>query len=90
MNITIQEAKRMIKGHNLVVKDVSGTGNFGYTFAIFRTETVTEPIYYTRAIGEALAVSTTVYEADTVNKKGDNGAYRAMFNRDEVQVIINA
>lgn len=89
MNVSVNEAKRMIQGKGLVVKDVSAGSSYGYDYAIFRTETITEPVFDTRAVGEPLAQTTMVYEPDTINKKGQPGSYRPMFNLDEVKALYS-
>jgi len=88
--ISINEAKRMIKGSNLIVKDVSGSGSYGYKFAIFRGETITEPIVDTRAVGEPLVGSISIYEPETRNKAGGMGAFRTVFNRQDVERLVSS
>jgi hypothetical protein len=86
--ITINEAKRMIRKHNLIIKDTSGSNSYGYSFAIFRRETVEEPVYYQMAVGDPLSQSETVY-INARNKKGGMGAYAPRFRRSQIEKIIN-
>lgn len=90
MHLTIKEVKQLVRGHNLIVKDVSGDNSYGYDFAIFRSEVVESPVTYTRAVGKPLAASTSIYEADTINKISRRGAFRTVFNRADVEALINA
>jgi hypothetical protein len=87
--ITVNETKRLVRDSGYIVKDTSGSTSYGYSFAIFKTEQVIEPIVYTRAVGEPLATSHNVYEPETINKAGSKGAIRAVFNRSDVEALIN-
>ena len=87
--MTIQEAKRFLRKRDFIVKDVSGSNSFGYDFAIYKSEIVTEPIVYTCRVGDAIVKSFSVYEPETINRIGRKGAVRVVFNRADVEALID-
>lgn len=89
MYLSVNEVKHLAKKNGYIVKDISGASSFGYVFGIFKAETVTEPFLDTRAVGEVLVESESVYEPDTVNKAGQKGAFRTVFNRSAVEALFN-
>lgn len=85
--ISVGQAKNMIRNHNLTIKDTSGIRSYGYEFSIFRTEQVDTPPF-TRATGEPLLASVTVYEPETVNKLGNRGAIRQVFDSSAIEALL--
>ena len=87
MFISINDTKNLIRKHGLMVKDNSGSNSFGYNFAIFNT--CKSEFGGVVADGSPLLESQTIHQPDVVNKLGRKGAYVPMFNRADVEAIIN-
>lgn len=95
MYATIQESKSILskthKGFNdrFVVKDVSSNNSFGYKFGVFLAKWNDEYGYWDWDQSSPVATSFTQYEPDTKNKMGTLGAYREVFNTDEIEALVN-
>ena len=82
--VTIAQAKKMIEGHNQIIKDISTPNHPRRDFAVFR-----KAVIYNPTLGKPLAVGGAI--ANSTIASIDNGGRRVsvpMFHRDVIQEVL--